>query len=78
VEGVAGAVLYRQDLLQRKVSSPAPALTAALPSPNLTPDPSVKTTATPSLAPPKAHSPFPDLVSIFDAVRRALEQAGSP
>jgi hypothetical protein len=82
VEGIGGAVLLRQRLLQRNVSTPT--LTAPLPSPisnpnlNLNPGPSVMTTATPTLAPPKAHFQLPDLVSIFDAVSRALEGGGGP
>jgi hypothetical protein len=80
VEGIAGAVLFRQRLLQRNDSTPT--LTAPLPSqisnPNLNPGPSVMTTATPSLAPQNAHFQLPDLVSIFEAVIRALEGGGGP
>jgi len=81
VEGVGGAVMYRQHLLERNASSHTPTLTAPLPSP--TPNPnsglSVTTTATPTLAPRNAHNQLPDLVrSIIEALSRALERAGGP
>jgi hypothetical protein len=51
VEGVGGAVLYRQRLLHRNVPPPTSSLTATLPSPTSTPSLSATPSVTPSVTP---------------------------